>query len=118
MKSTRFWGFMILIVIFFFSGIAIADEVQPVSKPQASAGAQKQDQASSLLEKIGFQSRDAHSGFLLQFDKRACLMKCDSQFESCMSGAGDSASEKFRCGEKRWACTRNCDSKTNKPHQF
>ncbi|MGP0630299.1 hypothetical protein ACTRW9_11355 [Nitrospina sp. 32_T5] len=40
----------------------------------------------------------------------SCLEKCQSQFESCMSSAGDDPSKRFRCGEERTACTLACDN--------
>jgi len=48
--------------------------------------------------------------YLLQSDQQACLDKCTQEYDSCVSGAGDSADSQFRCGEKRWMCTRSCDN--------
>ena len=72
----------------------------------------------TLYKKVGYWTERMPSAFLLEFDKRACLMKCDTEFESCMSGAKGDPSGEFRCGEKRWACTRGCDAQTNKPFLF
>jgi len=48
--------------------------------------------------------------FLLQRGQRACLNSCQIEFETCMKSANN-ADSKYRCGDNRWRCTRNCDNK-------
>jgi len=48
--------------------------------------------------------------FLMEQNFNACMTECDSQYEACISKAGNDTSENFRCGEKRFACTRSCDN--------
>ena len=62
------------------------------------------------LQKSAFETGDPEHPFLLQRNQQECLNKCTQEFNSCMSGAGDDANKKFRCGESRWMCTRGCDN--------
>ncbi len=48
--------------------------------------------------------------YLLQKSQKSCLDKCTQEFDSCMSGTEGSPSAQFRCGEKKWMCTRGCDN--------
>ncbi len=100
------------------TGFATAEEFKSAPSPKHESGLLKKNPIGSPFNRIHYERGNTQSRFLLEFNKRACLMKCDSQFESCMSSAGDSADAKFRCGEKRWACTRGCDAQTNKPFKF
>jgi hypothetical protein len=62
------------------------------------------------LQNSAFETAKPELPYLLQRGQMACLDKCTQEFNSCMSGAGDSADKKFRCGESRWMCTRGCDN--------
>lgn len=62
------------------------------------------------VQKSGLETGNPELPYLLQRGQHACLDKCTQEFNSCMSGAGDSADKKFRCGESRWMCTRGCDN--------
>jgi hypothetical protein len=57
-----------------------------------------------------FETANPELPYLLQKNQQACLDRCTEEFNSCISGAGDSADKKFRCGESRWMCTRGCDN--------
>ena len=54
------------------------------------------------LENAGLQGGDPELPYLLQADQKVCLDKCTQEYESCVSGAGNSPDANFRCGEKRW----------------
>jgi len=56
-----------------------------------------------------FDARDPRFSFLLT-DQYECLNRCQAEYDSCVSGAGDDASKRFMCGENRFACTRSCDN--------
>ncbi|GJL79918.1 MAG: hypothetical protein NPINA01_29070 [Nitrospinaceae bacterium] len=65
--------------------------------------------AKKQLEKAALENGNPELPFMLQRDLKTCLEKCSQEYDSCVSGAGDNAGAQFRCGEKRWMCTRSCD---------
>ncbi len=65
---------------------------------------------STHLKTVVLNNKSLGSKFLLNQNFSSCMKQCDSQFESCMSQAGDDASGQFRCGEKRFMCARGCDN--------
>lgn len=65
---------------------------------------------SADFKKVILNKENLASRFLLEQDFNACMAGCDSQYESCIGKAGNDISENFRCGEKRFACTRSCDN--------
>ncbi len=72
----------------------------------------------AMIKRIAYQSLNPDLPFLLQVNQQACLDQCSQAYDSCMNGAGDNASAKFRCGEKRRMCTLGCDNKWYSKMQF
>ncbi|NIQ03247.1 MAG: hypothetical protein GWM98_25045 [Nitrospinaceae bacterium] len=63
------------------------------------------------VKKAALQENDWRSYFQLQQAYRGCLDECTREFEACMNAAGEDPTKRFRCGEKRYACTLSCDNK-------
>ena len=61
-------------------------------------------------EKVTLEGFDFQLPYLLQKSQKSCLDKCTQEFDSCMSGTEGNLSGQFRCGEKKWMCTRGCDN--------
>ena len=60
--------------------------------------------------KVSYEAGNLDLPYLLQADQKACLDKCSQAFDTCMSGAGNSADAKFRCEDKRRTCTLACNN--------
>jgi hypothetical protein len=111
-----------LILIFFvtmicslFAGQGIANEASNAMDAdnqviQQNGSTNKAECKNGTLQNNSFETANPELPYLLQRNQQACLDKCTQEFNSCMSGAGDSADQKFRCGESRWMCTRGCDN--------
>ncbi len=109
-RAILFYAFLIF---FLMAGAVQAGgpDVNPAAQnPAAAEIEQGKPCAMSSIKSASWENVDPELPYLLQQDLKSCLDKCTQEFNSCMNGAGDSDSAQFRCGEKRWMCTRSCDN--------
>lgn len=106
--------FCSIMIMTMVSSLGFTEDLNPakdisneaVSKEMGITG---KDCGKVQLDRAALKNVHPELPFLLQGDQKECLDKCSQEFDACMSGVGDSADAEFRCGEKRWACTLNCD---------
>ncbi len=111
----RTWILCSLVILFLTTGLANAGETTKPSVPlnpvtDLNPSSPGKPCLKGNMEIVGWEGSDFQLPYILQQTQKACLDKCTQEFDSCMSGAGENPSAQFRCGEKKWMCTRSCDN--------
>lgn len=110
MSNFRFSLFTLLLIALFSSPVFANGPEECFETPLQLAGLTLEEPDGGWsVHTAALDSHDRGASSLLQ-DQYECLNRCEADYQSCVSGAGDDVSKRFMCGEDRFACTRSCDN--------
>lgn len=112
MKKSIFF-LCVIFAFFWVVGVAGAEGINKISYDKTTIiNHQKSKQLcdQNNFMKVANESGNTDLPYFLQADQKACLDNCSQEYDSCMSEAGDSATAKFRCQDKRRICSLGCDN--------